>query len=113
MIIKINKEIFNLIDEAYDKIPSDFDFKKSNAVEIKIAQNMSSNSYRNDITLQVRVVGLEYYKGAVITNADELDKLLNKKRFLNCRIVRENAWYTSYYDEDKYNIVLQYLIKQI
>ncbi|CUP74402.1 hypothetical protein [Clostridium baratii] len=113
MINEIQKEIFNLVPEAIDEVPADFNFKKDNAIEIKIADNITNKFYLDDITLQIRIVGLKNNKFNIQDIAENLDKKFNKARFINCRVVRENAWYTSYYDEDKFNAVLQYLIKRI
>lgn len=111
-LFEINKKIFEVILEGVDIIPSNFDFRANKyAIEIKIAEQIIDNSYRKDITLQIRIVGVNKNKIDMMDKADEIDVQLSNYVFEGMWISRDNAYYTTYIDEDKYNIVLQYTIK--
>lgn len=114
MIEEIATEIFSLID-AYNKIPADFDFINNNyAIEIKIAESVTDMYYKDDVSLQIRIVGVgekivnekaNMYN--IIKKATDILKLLNKKEFnYKYRIIKENVPFTTYWDEDKFNCVL-------
>lgn len=111
----IQEEIFNLIPKATDEVPSDFDFKNNNlAIEIKIGENILGESYCNDIDIKVTVVGLKEEKISIQNEAIDLDKIINKYVFKDksAIIFRENVWYSSFYDKDKFNAVLLYSIRK-
>ena len=109
---KYEDELSNLIPEATDLIKPDFDYKKDIAVEIKLAEEIIDKNYCNDITLQIRVVGILDKKYNIIEKNIDIDKILNQFKFSNNDwIVRENVWYTSYIDEKKFNTVLMYKIR--
>ncbi|EJT6665749.1 hypothetical protein ACSW8Q_17920 (plasmid) [Clostridium perfringens] len=105
-------ELSKLIPNALDLIPSNFDYTQNIAIEIKIAEGIDEKNYCNDITLQVRFVGMFDKKFEIINKTLETDKLLNQHKFSNNDwIIRENIWYTSYIDEEKFNTVLMYKIR--
>ncbi|WP_338627506.1 hypothetical protein QJR52_06160 [Clostridium baratii] len=109
---KYEDELSNLIPEATDLIKADFNYKKDIAVEIKLAEEIKDKNYCNDITLQIRLVGILDKKYNIIEKTMDIDKILNQFRFSNNDwIVRENVWYTSYVDEEKFNTVLMYKIR--
>lgn len=111
----IQVEIFELFPLALDKIPEDFDFKNNTfAEEIKIGDSFEDKSYCIDVDLQVRIVGHEFNKLNVQTEAERIDGLLKKYTFktCKCRIIRKTIFRNEYYDKDKYNTVLQYYIRQ-
>ncbi|MDS0525459.1 hypothetical protein NNC19_07195 [Clostridium sp. SHJSY1] len=109
---EIQVSLFTLIPEAYDQITSDFDFvKNSYAIEMKIGDSVQDNIINDEITLQIRITGIKENKMLIQNKAFELDKKINDIDFKDCWIVRDNAYYTSYYDTDKFNSVLQYTIK--
>ncbi len=114
MIEEIATEIFSLID-AYNKIPADFDFINNNyAIEIKIGESVTDMYYKDDVSLQIRVVGVgekivnkkaNMYN--IIKKATDILELLNKKEFdYKYRIIKENVPFTCYWDEDKFNCIL-------
>ena len=103
--------LYKEYEEAYDTIPTDFNFiDNTYAIEFKIAENITDNYYKDDISLQVRVVGLVENKYKIINKALTLLEELNKIDIItdnyNYRIINENVPYTSYTDEDKFNVVL-------
>ena len=102
-----------LITESYDSISSDFDFiNNAYAVEVKIGENIVNRLNIDDITLQVRIVGLSKNKITLLEKAEQLDNTINNSYYENYHIVRENPYMATYIDEDKTNIVLQYLVKR-
>lgn len=110
----IQEEIFTLIPNATDIIPSDFDFKNNLAIEIKVGDTVLGKDYCNDIDLKVTVVGTKIEKFNIQNEAINLDKILNKYIFKDktAIIFRENVWYSSFYDKDKFNAVLLYSIRK-
>lgn len=112
MIENYEMELSKLIPSATDLIPSDFDYKKNIAIEIKIAEDIQDKNYRNDITLQIRVVGRVDKKYKIINKTMDIDKIVNQRNLLDDSwIVREDVWYTSYLDDEKFNTVLMYKIR--
>lgn len=113
MILKnYEMELSKLIPDGMDLIPSNFNFKNNIAIEIKLAEGISDRNYCNDITLQIRIVGIFNRKFEVINKSIEIDEILNNYKFSNNDwIIRENVWYTNYIDEDKFNVVLMYTIR--
>lgn len=110
-IIKKVNNIFDNEENAFDKIPLDFDFlKNSYAIEVGIGSSITDRLELNEIPLQVRVVGVEKNKSLILSKCNELDALLNNKCFDNCWIVRSNPYFNNYTDEDKFNGVLIYYI---
>ncbi|WP_346913755.1 hypothetical protein [Clostridium sp.] len=109
----IQENIINLI--AYDNIfldelPSYFDFVNNIGIVAKIGDSIQDNTYRDDLTLELRLVGTKNKKINMQRLAMELETKLNKTYFNDCRIIKQNAFYSSYIDEDKQNIVLQFYI---
>lgn len=107
----IAKYLYEEYEEAYDTIPTDFNFiDNTYAIELKIAENITDNYYKDDISLQVRVVGLVENKYKIINKSLTLLEELNKLDIIidnySYRIIKENVPYTSYTDEDKFNSVL-------
>ena len=103
--------LFSKYPDAYDPIPADFDFiNNPYVIELKIAESVTDNYYNDTISLQVRVVGVVDNKYYIISKAYELLEELNKLDIItdnyNYRIIKENVPYTSYTDEDKFNVVL-------
>lgn len=100
--------------DVLDTIPSNYDFVgKKIAVEYKIGENVLDQVYKNQYTLQIRIVGnfnSQLYK--ILNLAEFIDKEMNKAEILESRITRESPYMTSYNDEDKHNVVLQYLINR-
>lgn len=117
-IEQMSVEVWNKLNElspnnVFDLIPSNFDFAKKVAVEYKIGENVLDQVYKNQYTLQIRIVGnfnTQLYK--ILNLAEFIDKEMNKAEILESRITRESPYMTSYNDEDKYNVVLQYLINR-
>lgn len=117
-IEQISVEVWNKLNElspnnVFDLIPSNFDFAKKVAVEYKIGENVLDQVYKNQYTLQIRIVGnfnSQLYK--ILNLAEFIDKEMNKAEILESRITRESPYMTSYKDEDKHNVVLQYLINR-
>lgn len=111
----LQEEIKDLIgNENYylDELPSDFDFKNYIGIVAKIGDSIQDNYYRNDITLELRLVSNKFRKIEIQRLAKELELRLNKKylKISNARIIKQNIFYTSYLDEDKLNVVLQFYI---
>lgn len=109
----IQENIINMIayDNLFlDELPSDFDFVNDIGIVAKIGDSIQDNIYRDDLTLELRLVGTKNKKIDMQRFAIELEQKLNKTYFLNCRIIKQNAFYSSYIDEDKQNIVLQFYI---
>ena len=103
--------LFTKYPDAYDPIPADFDFiNNPYAIELKIAESVTDNYYNDTISLQVRVVGVVDNKYSIISKTYELLEELNKLDIItdnySYRIIKENVPYTSYTDEDKFNVVL-------
>lgn len=113
-LVKVIQKVNSLFaDEknAYDKIPSNFDFlKNSYAISIDIGSSITDGLELNEIPLQIRIVGLIENKKAILNKCNEIDTLLNNKYFDNCWIVRSNPYYNNYTDEDKFNAILIYYI---
>lgn len=113
-LVAIIEYIFSLFsneDNAFDKIPSEFDFKNNKyAIEIKIGSSITDADYMNEVPLQIRVVGLDRNKLDILNKSKEIDLIVNDIDFNNCWIVRSNPYMTTYDDEDKYNVVLIYYI---
>lgn len=109
----IQENIINLIanDNVFlDELPSDFDFVNDIGIVAKIGDSIQDNTYRDDLTLELRLVGNKNKKIDMQRLSIELEQKLNKTYFLNCRIIKQNAFYVSYIDEDKQNVVLQFYI---
>ena len=109
--------LFSKYPDAYDPIPADFDFiNNPYVIEIKIAESVTDNYYNDTISLQVRVVGVVDNKYFIISKAYELLEELNKLDIItdnySYRIIKENVPYTSYTDEDKFNVVLMLNIQK-
>ena len=107
--------LFNKYSEAYDPIPDNFDFINNDyAIEFKMAENVTDIHYANNIYLQVRVVGVVDKKYKIINKALTLLEELDGDRIpnLDYRIIKENVPYTSYLDEDKFNVVLMLNIRK-
>lgn len=109
--------LFSKYPDAYDPIPADFDFiNNPYVIEIKIAESVTDNYYNDTISLQVRVVGVVDNKYSIISKAYELLEELNKLDIItdnySYRIIKENVPYTSYTDEDKFNVVLMLNIQK-
>ena len=109
--------LFSKYPDAYDPIPADFDFiNNPYVIEIKIAESVTDNYYNDTISLQVRVVGVVDNKYSIISKAYELLEELNKTDIItdnySYRIIKENVPYTSYTDEDKFNVVLMLNIQK-
>ena len=103
--------LFTKYKDAYDPIPTDFNFVENTyAIEFKIAENITDNYYNDTLSLQVRLVGLVENKYKIINKALILLEELNKTDIItdeyNFRIVGENVPYANYTDEDKFNSVL-------
>ena len=103
--------LFSKYPDAYDPIPADFDFiNNPYVIELKIAESVTDNYYNDTISLQVRLVGVVDNKYSIISKAYELLEELNKLDIItdnySYRIIKENVPYTSYTDEDKFNVVL-------
>lgn len=98
--------------KVYDLIPENFDYKKNKyAIEVKVAEWITEDSYKQNIPLQFRIVGNKDNKTDILKVTKELDKLINKQQFDNNLIVREDAYFDSYLDKEKYNTILKYKIK--
>lgn len=108
----IQKKLFALIPTGVDTISSTFDYTKGNAVQIRAGDSVSDDIIENDISLEIRICGLAKNKITIQTKATDLDKILNQTTIEYYWIVRNNVYYSSYYDGDKFNVVLQYTIKK-
>lgn len=110
----IQEEIFTLIPDAADIIPSDFDFKNDIGIEMKIGNNITDRDFCKEIDLEIRITGLIDRKFDIQSKATNLDEVVNNYVFKNtlARIVRENVYYSSFYDDEKFNVVLMYVIKK-
>lgn len=111
----VQEEVMSLInyENCYlDELPSDFDFKDSIGVVLKIGDSIQDNYYRDDVTLELRIVGNKVRKIEIQRLAKDFEIMFNKHCFKNsnARIVKQNAFYTSYLDEDKINVVLQFYV---
>ena len=112
--------LFSEYEEAYDKIPKTFNFiTNPYAVEFKIAENVTDRYYKDDVTLQVRVVGVENKivdgksnRWNILNKANTLLEELNKLEFDNYRIIKEDVPLTTYTDEDKFNVVLMLIVQK-
>lgn len=93
-----------------DELPSDFNFINNIGIVAKVGNSIQDNTYRDDLTLELRLVSNKNKKIDMQRLSMELETKLNKTYFLNCRIIKQNAFYISYIDEDKQNIVLQFYI---
>lgn len=110
-MIEIIKEIHKLVN-GFDKIPIDFNFKNNKyAIEITIGSQINDYQEREELPLQIRIVGLEKNKIDILTKSEEIDSVLDNKCINNFWIVRSNPYFNSYYDDDKFNAVLIYYIK--
>ena len=109
----IQEEIFTLIPDATDIIPSDFDFKNNIGIGIKIGNNIIDKDFCKEIDLEIRITGLIDKKIDIQDKSISLDKILNNYVFKTtlARIVRENVYYSSYYDDENFNVVLMYVIR--
>ncbi|GKX65835.1 hypothetical protein [Inconstantimicrobium mannanitabidum] len=111
-ILDVQEELFKVVIEAYDRISDKFDFIANKyAIEIKVGDSIQDLSYRDDISLQIRIVGLETNKIDIEQKAIDIDLLINKADIGTFYIVRNNVYYSSYSDDDKFNVVLQYTIQ--
>lgn len=111
--VAVWEKLSELSSNVFDTIPEDFNFTKNIAVEYKIGENVLDQVYKNQYTLQIRIVGnynSQLYK--ILNLSEFIDKEMNKAEILESRITRESPYMTSYNDEDKYNVVLQYLINR-
>lgn len=111
----VQEEVINLINNKncfLDELPDDFNFKNDIGIVAKVGDSIQDNFYREDMTLELRLVGLKINKIEIQKLARSYETLLNKYYFenSNARIVKQNAFYTSYLDGDKLNIVLQFYI---
>ena len=108
----IYDHVYNtLLPTAYDGIPNDFDFKNGIAIDVKIGESIINKHDLDDITLQIRIVGLLERKMAIVEQGEQIDGLVNDHHFGSCYIVREDPYLVTYEDGDKFNVVLQYIIK--
>ena len=112
MLQELEMELSNLIPEATDLLPEDFNFKKNIGIEIKLGEGITEKSYCNEIDLEVQVIGMFDKKFSIIDKTMEIDKKLNQYSFSNnAWIIHKNAWYTSFNDNEKFNTVLMYTIR--
>lgn len=112
MLQELEMELSNLIPEATDLLAEDFDFKKNIGIEIKLGEGIIEKNYCNEIDLEVQVIGLFDKKFSIIDKTMEIDKKLNQYSFSNnAWIIHKNAWYTSFNDNEKFNTVLMYTIR--
>lgn len=109
----IQEEVFALIPGATDLLEANFDFTKGNGIEIKIGDSITDKIYCNDIDLEIQVVGLKENKIDLQSQAKRLDLNFNNHVFSlsDARIIRENVWYNSFYDKEKFVVVLMYKIR--
>lgn len=108
-------ELSKLFPDGVDIIPQDFKFESGIAKEFKIGESTLElkNAHLEQISLQIRIVGLNENKFEIIKEANNIDKKINNTRFSNEDwIVREDVWNTNYIDEDKFNFILMYNIKK-
>ncbi|MGL6187063.1 MAG: hypothetical protein ACRC1T_16960 [Clostridium chrysemydis] len=110
----IQKEIFSIIPSATDIIPVDFDFMNGFAIGVQIGNSITEKDYCEEIDLEIKIVGLIPTKMELQYEASKIDKIINNYVFKNtfARIVRENVYSSSYFDKEKFNIVLMYTIKK-
>lgn len=113
----ISGEVYSVLSslssEVWDLIRSDFDFKNKVAIEYRIGESVLDQEYKNEYTVQIRIVGNNNNKlYDILDLSEEIDRLLNKAEILESRIVRQKQHMTSYIDKDKKNVVLQYLINR-
>ncbi len=110
----IQEEIFTLIPDAIDIIPSNFDFKNNIGIGIKIGNNIIDKDFCKEIDLEINISSLIEKKIDIQDKAMSLDKILNDYVFKTtlARIVRENVYYSSFYDDENFNVVLMYVIKK-
>lgn len=111
-LTSIQVKIFQLIPTGVDTISSTFDYTKGNAIQVRVGDSITDETESNDISLEVRICGLTKNKIAIQAKAKDLDKILNQTAIEYYWIVRNNVYLTSYYDNDKFNVVLQYTIKK-
>lgn len=108
----IQASIFQLLksqlSNVYPKVPTNFDFKSKIAIEYKVGEVVTNKVYRKDYTLEVQVTGLWDKMLEIQEIAEKIEVLINKKVVSNYRIIENNPR-TSFDDEDKHTIVLQYL----
>lgn len=110
-LIKILEKIYSMLD-GFDKIPSNFDFINNEyAIEVKVADTIFDYQERQEIPLQIRLVGVDRNKIIMIEEAERIDKIFNNEVFFNNWIVRNNPYISTYSDNDKFNIVLSYYVK--
>jgi hypothetical protein len=102
-LTSIQTKIFQLIPTGVDTISGTFDYTKGNAIQVRVGDSINDETESNDISLEVRICGLTKNKIAIQTKAKDLDKILNQTVIEYYWIVRNNVYYTSYYDEDKFN----------
>lgn len=108
----IYDHVYNtLLPTSYDGIPNDFDFKNGIAIDVKIGESIINKHDLDDITLQIRIVGLLERKMDIVEQGEQIDDLVNNHCFSPCYIVREDPYLVTYEDGDKFNVVLQYIIK--
>ena len=114
-LIDIQSYIYSLINDSncydYKAIPSGFDFINNKyAIEINVASSVVDVQHKEEITLQIRIVGNVENKIDISYKATELDNKINNKQFNNFWIVRADAFMQTYTDVDKVNCVLNYYI---
>ena len=103
----------SLFPDAVDLIPEDFNYKNNDyVIEVNLGDNIKDKIYRDDIYLQIKVVGALHNKFKILEKSQEIDKVLNnyimKNKFW---IIRENVYNTNFTDKDKYISVLMYTIR--
>ncbi|WP_338627613.1 hypothetical protein QJR52_06935 [Clostridium baratii] len=103
----------SLFPDAIDLIPENFNYKDNDyALEVNLGDNIKDKIYRDDVYLQIKVVGYLQNKFKILDKVKEIDKILNNYIMPNeFWIIRENVYNTNFVDKDKYISVLMYTIK--
>lgn len=120
-ILQIYKDIFSLLTPLNkfiyrDYIPdsnSEIDLPKFSKGEYGVyfvIEPTDDIRYRQDLNLQVVIVGAKEYKPQAQQKALDMDKVIDRAMLNNFRIKKANAWAYTVDDGNETNVVMQYRI---
>ena len=101
-------KIFELLPNATDCIPLDFDFKANIAIAVKL-NDIEDMHYKDDIELKIQVSSNRQNRLKALEEIDRIDKLLNNYQ-ADFWITHQSTYRIEYENEDILTTYLYYNI---
>ena len=105
---EILTKIFELLPNAVDNIPLDFDFKTNIATVVKL-NDIEDMHYKDDVELRVQVSSNRQNRLKALEEIDRIDKLLNNYQ-ADFWITHQSTYRIEYENEDILTTYLYYNI---